>query len=157
MNESGLMRRLEAYVQEEIGAQRRLLEILEAQEHSIRSGDAAAIAQRGRKIEQVLSTRAERARQRNALMELFGRLWDVAPSTLTLSSICERMGEESALLLRQKEDLRNVVAAVTRSSRRLASAARLYRRLIAEVIETVLAGEDEACVSAGGTLVDAEV
>ena len=157
MNESGLMRRLEAYVQEEIGAQRRLLEILETQEHSIRSGDSAALAEQGREIERELRTRAERARRRSALLELFGRLWDVAPGTLTLSSICERAGDEAGLLLRQKDDLRNVVAAVTRSSRRLSSAARLHRRLIAEVIETVLAGEDEACVAAGGTLVDAEV
>jgi len=156
MNEDNLLRRLEAYVQEEIGAQRRALEYLEAQEQAIRDGDAARIASCGRSVDVELRKVGERGRRREALLAELGGLWAVAPKTLTLSSICERAAQGSERLARQTADLRKVVAAVTRTSRRLASAARMHRGLTMEVIETVLAGEDELCVASGGTLVDAE-
>jgi len=156
MNEDHLLRRLEAYVQEEIGAQGRALEFLEAQEQAIRDGDAERIARCGNAVDAELRRVGERGRRREALLEEFGRLWDVAPKTLTLTSIGERAAQGSQRLARLTADLRKVVAAVTRSSRRLATAARMHRGLVLEVIETVLAGEDELCVAAGGTLVDAE-
>jgi len=156
MNADNLLRRLEAYVQEEIGAQSRALEFLEAQEQAIRDGDAGRIASCGSAVEAELRKVGERGRRREALLGELGRLWALAPKTLTLSSICERAAPGSERLARQTADLRKVVAAVTRSSRRLATAARMHRGLVLEVIETVLAGGDELCLAAGGTLVDAE-
>jgi hypothetical protein len=143
-------------VQEEIGAQRRALEFLEAQEQAIRDGDAERIASCGSSVEAELRKVGDRGRRREALLEEFGLLWAVAPRSLTLTSICERAAQGSERLARQTADLRKVVASVTRSSRRLATAARMHRGLLLEVIETVLAGEDELCVGSGGTLVDAE-
>ena len=156
MNTDNLLRQLEAYVQEEIGAQRRALEFLEDQERAIRDGDAARISNSGSCVEGELRKVPGRSRRRAALLEEFGRLWAVAPKTLTLTSICERVGESSGRLARQTEELRCAVASVARSARRLASAARMHQRLVSEVIENVLAGEEQTCVAAGGTLIDAE-
>jgi len=151
-----LMRHLEAYVQEEIGAQARLLALLEVQEQAVLASDQEAIVAANRKLDAELGSSAARARRRGLLLEGFGRSWELDPSTLTLSSLCERVGSGAERLQRQRTELRAVTAKVARRARRVGAAARSHQRLTAEIIETVLTGAEGEGLAAGGVLVDAE-
>ena len=150
-----LLRHLEAYVQEEIGAQARTLALIEAQEQAVRSADHQAVAKSTRALEGELKSAAERARRRGLLIEGFGRLWGVDAGALTLASLIERVGPDADRLQRQRAELRELSGQVARRARRIGLAARAHQRLAREIIEGVLAAQG-ADVEGGGTLVDAE-
>jgi hypothetical protein len=152
-----LLRHLEAYVQEEIGAQGRTLALLEAQERAVGACDRQAIERSTRSLDVELRQAAVRARRRGLLLEGFGKLWELDASTLSLASLIERVGPDADRLQRQRAELRDASAKVRRRARRIGSAARAHQRLTAEIIETVLTGAAEgAGLEAGGTLVNAE-
>ena len=151
-----LLRHLEAYVQEEIGVQDRTLALLEAQEYAVRQNDHESLERANRAIDGELRTSAERARRRGLLLEGFGKLWDIDPSTLTLSSLIERVGQGADRLQRQRGELRRASGRVARRARRIGSAARAHQQLTREIIETVVREASGAGVESGGALVDAE-
>ena len=150
-----LMRHLEAYVQEEIGAQGRTLALIDVQEAAVRSADHQAVAKSTRALEGELRGASERARRRGLLMEGFGRLWGVDPSALTLASLIERVGPDADRLQRQRAELRELSGKVARRARRIGLAARAHQRLANEIIEGLLSAQG-ADVAGGGALVDAE-
>lgn len=158
-----LLRHLEAYVQEEIGAQGRTAALLDAQRSAVRTADPAAIAESTRAVETELGTSARRARRRDELLKGFARLWSVDPGSLTLASVIERAGPAADRLQRQRLELRKATSEVSRRARLVGTAAREHQRLTADIIRTVLAGVDTDAEGGGsqdsargGVLVDAE-
>jgi hypothetical protein len=149
------MRHLEAYVQEEIGAQRRTVSLLEAHEQALYTTLPAVIQEATKALEEDLRPVQARARRRDELLRAFGRLWGVEASTLTLGSLIERAGPDAERLQRQRQDLRDATAKVARQARRNAVAARTHQRLTADIIESLLAQGGEP-VENGGSLVNAE-
>ena len=152
---STLMRHLEAYVQEEIGAQRRTTALLQAHEEAVHTTLPAVIQEATLALEQELRPVPARARRRDELLRAFGRLWGVEPTALTLGSLIERAGPDADRLVRQRQELRDATAKVARQSRRNAVAARTHQRLTADIIESVLAQGGDS-VENGGSLVNAE-
>ena len=153
---STLLRHLEAYVQEEIGAQGRTLALLDAQQEAVSSSDPAAIARSTSAIEGELRVVAARARRRDELLKGFARLWQIDVRSLTFASLIERAGPQAERLRRQRHDLRTAAGRVARRARVVGSAARVHQRLTADIIETVLSDEASDTVGSGGVLVDAE-
>jgi hypothetical protein len=151
--------RLNAWLQEEIGAQRRLDALLAEEERAIRAVDTPAILAAGERVQAELRASAPRERRRQALMADLGRAWGVDPRALTLASIAARLGagsREADLLLRQRADLRAVAAEVARRGRRIASLARYHAGLFGELLNTLL-GVEGRDTAGDGVLVDAKV
>jgi hypothetical protein len=153
---STLLRHLEAYVQEEIGAQSRTLALLEAQQDAVASSEPSAITKATSALENELRAVAVRARRRDELLRGFARFWNIDAQSLTFASLIERAGPEAERLQRQRSDLRSAAGRVARRARVVGTAARAHQRLTAEIIETVLVDEECQSVGTGGALVDAE-
>jgi hypothetical protein len=151
-----LLRQLEAYVQEEIGAQGRTLVLLAAQEEALRTGEPRKIAAATLHLEHELQSIPARTRRRTQLLDGLARTWNAAAGALTLSSVVERAAGEGERLGRQRTELRELVAKVTRQTRRIAATARFHGRFTTEVLQTLLAIDGAAPIEAGGVLVDAE-
>jgi hypothetical protein len=84
-------------------------------------------------------------------------VWGVAPATLTLGSIVQRVGDEGRRLARQREDLQHAAGSVARQSQRNGLVARLHQRVTSQVLQAVLVdGGDGASLTEGGTLINAE-
>lgn len=151
-----LLRQLEAHVQEELGAQARLLALLETQERALRAnvGDDVLAATQALDIE--IEASARRGRRRDELLAGLAEAWGVAARTLTLSSVVRRAGEEGERLARQKLELERLASRTTRLARRNAMAARFHERLTQDVVRALLALKGDARVEDGGQLVDAE-
>ena len=163
-----LLRQLEAYVQEEIGAQARMLALLDAQEQAILAAEPRALLERTRAVEAELAHSAGRAQRRALLLDELAALWKLGRGALTLGSVVERCGSAAERLDRQRSELRAAAAKVTRKARRLGAAARTHQRLTCEALELLLAGGEPGSsprslssafprsLREGGVLVDAE-
>lgn len=156
-NPQSLLHSLEAYVQDEIGARQRMIEIVARQEDAVLRGKAHDLELATRELEAELALQTDRAGRRTKIFAVFGTHWQVAPAALTLSSIAERIGAGSDRLLALRHDLRDATAALARRNRRLAALTTLYRRVLSDVIETLVSGDDATPLANAGTLVNAEV
>jgi hypothetical protein len=152
-----LLRQLEAHVQEEIGAQGRVLAALEAQGEALRSHDSARIVEATAALDREILAQARRAERRTELLTALANVWGVAPATLTLGSIVQRVGDEGRRLARQRDDLQHAAGSVARQSQRNGLVARLHQRVTSQVLQAVLVdGGDGASLTEGGTLINAE-
>ena len=151
-----LLRQLEGCLQEEIGAQARACECLQAQEADLRSGDAQALDASSRALEVELSSAPARGARRALLIAKLAGAWRVDARSLTLGSIVQRSAGEGTRLKRLRDELRQVTAGMARQMRRNALAARLHQRAWSEILEGAIGAMagDEAL--RGGHLVDAE-
>lgn len=156
MSQQSLLNSLEAWVQEEIGARRRMLGLIERQEEAVRKGRGADLERATRDVEAELATQADRALRRTKLFAAFGALWGVVPEALTLSSICERWGAGAQRLEQLHKDLREATARVVKKNRRLASLMTLHQRVVEDLIGTLMNMRDATALARSGTLVDAE-
>lgn len=152
-----LLRQLEAHVQEEIGAQSRVLAALEAQGEALRSHESARIVAATSTLDAEIMAQARRTERRNELLSALAAAWSLPTGTLTLGSIVQRVGDEGRRLARQREELAATVGNVARQSRRNGLVARLHQRVTSEVLQAVLVESgDDAVLAEGGALVDAE-
>lgn len=154
-----LLHQLESYVQEELDLQQRLLAALDAQRAALFSGDLKSMRANAELVDEQVRGSGARAQRRNELLSCLGAHFEVAPSTLTLSSICARSGPEGTRLARLAGELRIATQAVMRSTRRLSALARMHVRLNDEILDGVLAapGANSQRLERSGSLVDAEV
>lgn len=150
------LRQLEAYVQEEIGAQLRLLERLEAQDLALRSHDPLRIAHTTRALDTEIEGAQKRAQRRHTILAGLADVWGLAPSSLSLSSVAERVGDDGERLERQKQELERISKRVQKLARRNTTVARFHQRLTSDVLQAVLVQDDGGNVHDGGALVDAE-
>ena len=151
-----LLRQLEAYVQEEIGAQGRVLAALDRQGEALRSHEPVRILESTRALDLEIEAQARRSGRRAALIEGLATAWGVAPSSLTLGSIVQRIGDEGARLTRQRDELRRATGEVAKQSRRNGMVARFQHKIASDVLQAVLVPEGQGSLDEGGTLVDAE-
>ncbi len=152
-----LAHRLQAWLQEELGAEQRLRDLLLAEERAIRAADAGALADAARRIEEEVRGGAARERRRAELVKAFGRALQVDPGVLSISSIAERLGQgtpEAEGVLRLRAELRRAAADVARLGRRIASLARYHQGLFAELMGALLGVEAGRTIE-GGALIDA--
>ena len=133
-----LVAELERYAADELAAQGRLLEALRAQEEALFHGDLAAIRRGVERFDAELAGAPQRAARRAELVRRLAVQFRVAPQTLTLGSICARLGDAGAGLARHASALREASTAVATATRRLAALARLHVRLNGELLESVL-------------------
>lgn len=156
-NPQSLLHGLEAYVQDEIGARQRMLDIVGRQEAAVLHGQAGDLEQATRELQLELAAQVHRSSRRQKILAGFGALWHVDPAVLSLSSIAQRVGPGAERLLALRHELRDATAAVAKRNRRLAALTTLYRRVLGDVIETLVSGDATAPLANTGTLVNAEV
>lgn len=145
---------LAAWAQEELGAQRRMVTLLEQQERAAEENDTPALAEVTERVSAELSKEAVRAARRSKLFDAFGRFWSVPGSVLSLTSIADRAEKTGASvsgLLRLRDDLREVAAQVNESGRRLAQLARAHREMLEDLIG-MLAGPCDGTLEGGSLL-----
>ncbi len=153
MKIQALVNQTESWAQQELNAQKDLLELLEAQERAIAAGSAEGITSSGEGIQAQLRTGPARERCRLELMRRFARAWGVAAETLTLTSIADRADAEEVATsgLRQlREELRSVGALVLRRGRRIAAMARYHQGLLAEIMGLLLDDPTGNALLSGG-------
>lgn len=151
-----LLGHLEAWVQEETGAQLRLLDLLERQEKAVSSKRSADMREAARKIEAELETRGARDRRRRDIFNAFARAWDVSANALTVGSIAERLGEHSERLVRMRTELASLTEEVRRMGRRATVLVRQNQSVLQEVIEFLVDQDGKDGADMGGRLVDAK-
>ena len=156
MNTDSLRNALEAYVQEEIGARKRMIAILARQTQAVTRGKPSDLDAATRILERELALQIERSARRKKLLDAFAALWSVASDALSLSSIAERCGAGSERLLALRRDLRDATASLARENRRFAALVALHRRVVNELIGVLIGDDGAAPLSRAGTLVDAE-
>ena len=137
----------EAWVQEEIAAQRQVLDALARTESAARAGDGGAVERGGRELSALIALAGPRSARRRALLgKLAGEL-GLAPGDLRLSLLIDGLGGEHGSgqrLAGLRAELREIVSAALRTGRRLAALARYHRGLLEDVCRLVSATTDEA-------------
>jgi len=164
MNVQALVNQVESWVQQELNAQRHLLELLEAQEKAIVDSSTEGITESGEQIQAQLRMGPARERRRQDLMRSFSRMWGVAAETLTLRSIAERAESEgvpTTTLGKLREDLRGVGAQVLRKGRRIATMAKYHQGFLAQVMGLLMTDSTNETLlplgsGEGGALVNQE-
>lgn len=150
------LRQLEAYVQEELGAQGRLIALLEDQERALLSHSRPAIESASHALQAQFAASSTRSRRREELVSRIAQVWGVAPQTLTLASIAERAAADGERLARQRAELQRATRKAQRLARRTAAAARLHSRLSNEIVRACLGADALSPRVEAGTVVDAE-
>ena len=154
-----LLHQLESYAQEELDLQNRLLAALDAQRAALFSGDLVAMRANVELVDEQVRGSASRAQRRHELLARMAAHFDVAPATLSLGSICARIGPDAERLSRLAGELRVATQAVMHTTRRLAALARMHVRLNDEILDGVLAAKGKSLQDPdrSGALVNAEV
>jgi hypothetical protein len=150
---------LQAWAKDELEAQRRMLAVLQAQEDAIRRGQTAEVKSSGEELERELPGGATRERQRSQVIAELARAFGVPAHVLTLSSIAERAEaarEDVTGLRRLRDELRDCVAAVVRTGRRIAALARYHQEVLGDLLRVLSSTGPEGQVPRDGALVDAE-
>lgn len=154
-NQQSLINALEAWAQEELAGQRRVIATLQRQEDALvanRSGDLLNACQ---DMDKELRGQSDRNTRRERLFKDFGALFGADHRALSMSSILERTGTPPRLA-NIREELRKSTAQLVRKNRRFAALAGAQRKLIEELMAALLEQEDPKALGQGGTLINAE-
>ncbi len=150
-----LLNSLQAWAQEELAGQRRMLAIIERQEQALCANRPDDLAQATAALEPELVAQAERVEKRKRLFAVLGARWNADPAALTLSSILARSDEQPGLAT-LRDELRRSTNELLRRNRRFSALAAAHRRLVEELVQALIQAGDPACRNQGGMLVDAE-
>jgi hypothetical protein len=145
---------VEAWLQEELGAQRSLLDVLARIEAAARAGSSAELERSGRELATLLSGAGARDARRGALLAKLAAALELAAGGVTLSRLFARLAEErieTARLESMRAELFDVARSVVGTGRRVAAVAQYHRGLLEELCRLFLVGAPDA----GGQLVDA--
>jgi hypothetical protein len=146
----------EAWLQEELGVQRSILDALARIETAARAGSGAELAGRGHELERAIAATAQRESRRAALLAKLASALGLAAREVTLSGLFARLageGIEIARLESLRSELREAVTAVLRTGRRLAAVAQYHRGFFEELCQLIAPGHPDD----QGRLVDARV
>jgi hypothetical protein len=133
----------EAWLQEELGAQRALLAALERIEAAARTGNGADLAERGQELEALLAPAGMRELRRNLLLQRLATNLGAPAGELTLTKLSARLvsaGIETQRLEGLRAELRGAVAATLRAGRRLAALSRYHRGVLEELCQLLTSG-----------------
>jgi len=134
---------LEAWLQEELGAQQAVLAALARLESAARSGSSADLARVGSELEELLAPAGQRDARRGVLVRRLGETLGVQPGELDLTRLCthlEAVHVDSSRIQRLRGTLRGVVTEVVRTGRRLAAMAQYHRGVFEEICQALLSG-----------------
>ena len=151
----GLIPRLEAWVQEELNAQRKLLVNLKQQEVAIKVTDLDTLESSIAEGRSLRSEAGPRDRRRHMLLKDFERVWGVSMKTLTLGSIAARLGSNGRRLAILRKELKTTVTEIGQVAQRVRTFARYHKTVIHEVVENVL-DTNSTALKEGGALVNTE-
>lgn len=150
-----LLNSLQAWAQEELAGQRRLLALIERQEQTLCANDPAGLAEATAALEPELAAQAERVEKRRRIFAVLGARWKADPEALSLSSILERCGPQPGLE-RLRDELRRSTTELLRRNRHFSALCSAHRRLVAELVGALLEIKNPESRARGGGLVDAE-
>lgn len=148
-----LVNALQAWAQEELAGQRRILELVARQEQALCANDTHALLEATQALEPELKTQSERAERRRRLFAKLAAHWHVDAEALSIGSILERCGGHAGLA-HLREELRRSSSELVRRNRRFAALAGAQRRLIEELVAGLLQQDDPRALHEGGTLVN---
>lgn len=147
---------LEAWVQEELSARRRMLALLDAQESAVKRNHGGEIVDNLRVLDVELTQQAQRDERRARLFDSLAVHWGLAAETLTLSSICERAGASAERLARLRDELAESTRQVVRRNRRLSALLNAHQKVIEELLCALVAIHGGDARTRAGALVDAQ-
>jgi len=150
-----LLNSLQAWAQEELAGQRRMLTLIERQEQALCANDTGALVEATQALEPELAAQAERVEKRKRLFAVIAGHWNADPEALSLSSILARCGDQPGLE-RLRDELRRSTVELLRRNRRFSALATAQRRLVEELVNTLLEAGNPASRHRGGALVDAQ-
>ena len=133
----------ESWLQEELGAQRSMLDVLGRIEGAARSGKGPELAAAGHELEGLLAGTAPREARRAALLAKLGAALGLAVPAVTLTTLSLRLAEhglETARLESLRAELHETVTAVMHASRRMAALAQYHRGFFEELCQLLSAG-----------------
>ncbi len=148
-----LLNALQAWAQEELGGQRRIVAIIGRQEAALCANDTRALLDATQELEPEMKSQSERAERRRRLFQKLAAHWQVDAEALSLGSILERSGGHAGLAA-LREELRGSTAELVRRNRRFAALAGAQRRMIEELVAGLLQQDDPRALQQGGTLVN---
>jgi hypothetical protein len=153
VNLQALAIQAEAWIQEEVAAQRGLQAVLAGIEAAARAG--TELSARSAELEAALASAAARDARRRALLSRVGSALGIPARAVTLGKLAaalEQTALDGARLSALRAELRAVVAGTVRASRRLSALARYHRGLLEELAGLITGGGKPE----SGVLVDAE-
>jgi hypothetical protein len=150
-----LLNALQAWAQEELAGQRRLLALIERQEQALCANDPTGLAAATAALEPELAAQAERVGKRQRIFAALAQRWQADPEALSLASILERSGAQPGLA-KLREELRRSTSELLRRNRRFSALAFAHRRLVEELVEALLEIKDPSSGARAGALVDAQ-
>ncbi len=132
----------EAWLQEELGAQRAVLAALEQLDAAARAGSSSEVEGGARALAGLLALAGARDARRRALLGRLSGELGLPAQQLTLSKLTEQLDIaqlETRRITSLRADLREVVASVLRVARRLAAVAKYHRGLLEDLCQLFLA------------------
>ena len=159
MNPRNLRLQLETWVQSELAAKNELVERLGVMERCIAEARDADLSEAASATDELLRGGVMRMENLRALLTELGRLFEVDGSTLTLSSITERLetlGESTAGLKRLRARLRDATADVLKRGRRIGMLASYHCGILDDLFEKIAADSGGRPGASRGALVDAQ-
>lgn len=150
-----LLNSLQAWAQEELAGQRRMLALIERQVDGLVRNAPAELLAATQALEPELAQQAERVDKRRRIFQNLAAHWKVQADALSLGSILERCGGHEPLA-RLRTELRRSTAELVRRNRRFAALAAAQGRMLEELVAALLQHEDPRLLERGGSLVDAE-
>lgn len=148
----------EAWLQEELGAQRAVLTVLERLEAAARSGSSAEVERGARELSGLAALAGPREARRRALLARIAGALALAPAEVTLSKLAAHLvgaRVETGRLAALRAELRGVVAAALMAGRRVAAVARYHGGLLEDLSRLLLAEAPGSAASGERHLVDA--
>jgi len=146
---------VEAWLQEELAAQRAIGAALTRIEAAARVGAAADLASSGRELEGLLAGTGARDGRRAALMARLTSALGFTSERVTLPELCARLaadGIDTTRLEPMRAELRAVARSVLQASRRMAAMARYHRGFFEELCQLLRLGAS----TSDGQLLDAQ-
>lgn len=148
-----LLNALQAWAQEELAGQRRILALVARQEQALCANDTHALLDATEELEPEMRAQSERAERRRRLFHRIAAHWQVDAEALSIGSILERCGGHAGLAA-LREELRSSSNELVRRNRRFGALAGAQRRLIEELVAGLLQQDDPRALQEGGTLVN---
>jgi len=145
----------EAWLQEELEAQRALFQVLTRTEAAARGAAGPELERCGRELAALVALGAPREARRRALLGRLAGELGLAPPAVNLTRICAALaqrGLDAQRLQNARGELRAATAATVKLSRRLCALAQYHRGLLDELCQLFLA---DAPAEGGGHLLDA--
>ncbi len=132
----------EAWLQEELGAQRAVLAVLERLDGAARAGSSAAVESGAQELAGLLALGGAREARRRALLGRLGGELQLPARDVNLTKLSARLaaaGIETQRITALRAELREVVARALKAGRRLAAVAKYHRGLLEELCQVFLA------------------